>query len=58
MKLNHNWNNTMVTAEILDIFLTNIVSFIQLTTKLYYKQPISSLFTQIFMKYLYVAGRL
>ena len=42
----------MVTAEILDIFLTNIVSFIQLTTKLYYKQPISSLFTQIFMKYL------
>ena len=57
MKLNHNWNITMVTAKILEIFLTNIVSFIQLTTK-FHKQPICSLFTQIFMKYLYVPGRL
>ena len=35
MKLNHNWNITMVTTEILEISLTNIVSFIQLTTTLY-----------------------
>lgn len=35
MKLNHNQNSAMVTIEILEIFSTNIVSFIHFTTKLY-----------------------
>ena len=58
MKLNHNQNIAMVTTEILEIFSTNIVSFIHLTMKLYSpnNEFLVYSFTQVFMKNLCVSG--